>query len=116
MGKTHKATKPRPVFEPVRIDPAAAPAEVERIPLFYIGDQEYSIPAEIDARAALVAMRLIKDRGLEVAAAYMMEEAIGRDGLNALIGCDAVTGDQIREILHNVQRMYMGDLEGLLGN
>jgi hypothetical protein len=86
MGKAHNKTKPRPVFEPVRIDPAAAPAEAERIPLFYIGEVEYSIPAEMDARTGLVAIRLVRERGLEAAAAYMMEESIGRDALGALIG------------------------------
>lgn len=115
MGKTHNRTKPRPVFEPVRIDPAAAPEEMERIPLFYIGDQEYSIPAEMDARSALVAMRLIRTQGLEAAASYMMEEAIGRDAITALIRSNANNG-QIKEILSNVQRMYMGDLEEMLGN
>jgi hypothetical protein len=116
MGKAHNKTKPRPVFEPVRIDPAAAPAEVERIPLFFIGEVEYSIPAEMDARTGLVAIRLVRERGLEAAAAYMMEESIGRDALKALINCEAATSAQIREIMANVQRMYMGDLEEMLGN
>lgn len=116
MGTVHSKTKPRPVFEPVRIDPAAVPEEVERIPLFYIGDQEYSIPAEMDARAGLVALGLVRERGLEAAAAYMMEEAIGRDAIRALVNCEAATGEQIREIMTNVQRMYMGDLEKMLGN
>lgn len=116
MGKAHNKTKPRPVFEPVRIDPAAAPEEVERIPLFYIGDQEYSIPAEMDARAGLKAIRIVRSQGLEVAAAWMVEESIGRDAMTALINCEAATRAQIQEILDNVKKMYMGDLEELLGN
>lgn len=115
MGKPHNKTKPRPVFEPVRIDPAAVPDEAERIPLFFIGEQEYSIPAEMDARSALVAMRLIRSQGLEAAASYMMEEAIGRDAITALIRSPA-NNAQIKEILGNVQRMYQGDLEDMLGN
>lgn len=110
------AAKPRPTITPVRIDPEAKPREIERIPLFYIGEKEYTIPAELSPNDALIALRMARTRGTVIAQSWMAEKGIGEEGMDDLIACDAITREQVKEILDNVQKMYLGDLEEMSGN
>lgn len=106
----------RPTITPTRINPEAEPKKVERIPLFYIGDDEYTVPAELSPQDGLIALRMVRTRGSDAATSWMVEKALGEKGYDALIACESITREQVKEILGNLQRMYMGDLEAMTGN
>lgn len=97
-------------FEPIRI---AADDDVvdDRVPLFYIGDDEYTIPREIPPGAALQYLRQARESGHELATPALLIRVLGEDAYMALEQSKAVTEDQLEQIVKLIVDLALGQKE-----
>jgi hypothetical protein len=97
-------------FEPIHI---AADEDVpeERVPLFYIGDTEYSVPASIPAGAALEYLRVAREAGPEVGAGALLSRTLGDEAYQALERSRGLTDDQLNQIITIVLDLALGRAE-----
>jgi hypothetical protein len=97
-------------------DPFAETTEDDRIPLFSIDGQTYTIPARFDPIIALRALDMARRRGEEIMFSWLLEEALGEEGYQALLGCSSVTPSQLQALMEKVSDQVMGALEEPGGN
>lgn len=104
--------EPAPPAPPsiIRIDTSEPAPRRKMVPLFYIGDRQYNIPAEVSAREAHQAMTILADRGSNAANVWMMRTALGPDGYADLLACPQVGDEQMRQIEKVVTDMFLGAL------
>ncbi|MFG3170567.1 hypothetical protein [Streptomyces sp. NPDC048200] len=109
-AKPTPTTDPLAEFEPIRI---AGDDEVEedRVPLFYIGDTEYTIPREIPPGAALQYLRQARESGHELATPPLLIRVLGEDAYMALEQSKAVTEDQLERIVQLIVSLALGQKE-----
>lgn len=113
-----KAAAARPVitpdpldgFEPIRIA-ADDDVEEERVPLFYIGDDEYTIPKEIAPGVALQYLRQARESGHELATPPLLIRVLGEDAYMALEQSRAVTEEQLERIVKLIIDLALGQAE-----
>jgi hypothetical protein len=101
--------------EPVRIDSTAV-VEVEREPLFYIDDVEYTIPKTIPANITIRYLQDTYDRGQEYALAAAMREVLGAEAMEALADSESVTDEHMTQIMGIVEKKLMAQMRKSLGN
>lgn len=94
-------------FEPIRIAADDDVAE-ERVPLFYIGDTEYSIPKTISPGVALQFLREAREHGRELATAPLLIRVLGEDAYLALEESRALSEDQMEWIINKVLNLALG--------
>lgn len=94
-------------FEPLRI-PANDDVEEERVPLFYIGDDEYTIPKKIPPGVALQFLREAREHGRELATAPLLVRVLGEDAYMALEESKALDEDQMEWIINKVLDLALG--------
>lgn len=99
-----------PGFEPIRI-PANEDVPEERVPIFYIGDTEYTVPAAIPAGVALEYLRVSAAVGPDAASGVILTRVLGEDAYMALEQARGLTGDQLMQIVQLVVDRAMGSLE-----
>ena len=97
-------------FEPIRIA-ANDEIEEERVPLFYIGDDEYTIPKEIPPGVALQYLRQARESGHELATPPLLIRVLGEDAYMALEQSRAVTEDQLERIVKLIIDLALGQAE-----
>lgn len=97
-------------FEPIRI---AADDEVpeERVTLFFIGEEEYTIPKVVPPSLGLEFMRVASEVGQEIASTVILRRVLGDEAYFALERSRAVTGDQLERIVKVVVDMSLGRQE-----
>ena len=114
-----KRAAPKPVngtgsaregFEPVRIA-ADDEVEEERVPLFYIGDDEYTIPKHVPRGVALQYLRQAGELGHELATPPLLIRVLGEDAYMALEQSKAVTDDQLERIVQLIIDLALGEAE-----
>ncbi|SRR6266568_8615828 len=88
--------------EIIRIATGSRTASDERVPLFYIDDDEYTMLAHPRPSLLLEYMDVVRERGLDAAIALAASEMIGRKGWEALKSSDDVTDEQVAKILQIV--------------
>lgn len=94
-------------FEPIRIA-ANDETEEERVALFYIGDDEYTIPKIIPPGVALQFMREAREHGRDLATAPLLSRVLGEDAYLALEQSRALTEDQLEWIVEKVLDLGLG--------
>jgi hypothetical protein len=94
-------------FEPLRIA-ADDETEEERVPFFYIGDDEYTIPKVIPPGVALQFMREAREHGRELAAAPLLIRVLGEDAYQALEESKSLSDDQMEWIINKVLDLALG--------
>lgn len=99
-----------PDFEPIRIE-ADEDVVDERVPLFYIGDTEYTIPKEIPSGAALQYLRVAGERGEQFAAPILLTRVLGEDAYSALEESKGLTDKQLEQIIQLVVDLSLGRRE-----
>lgn len=101
-------------FEPIRI---AADEDVpeERVPLFYIGDTEYTIPKHIPKGVALQYLRHAAEVGHELATAPLLIRVLGEDAYSALEQSKGLEGDQLERIVNIIIKLALGEQENKEG-
>ena len=105
-------------FEPVRLTPVED--ETPRVPLFYIADQAYTIPAQVGVEVGLEALHISRTIGMtgapreEVEGAiydYIFEATLGPEGYAALRGFRGLRPEDFAKIAAIAYRMTLGALE-----
>lgn len=99
-----------PSFEPIRI-PANDEVPEERVPIFYIGEEEYTVPASIPAGVALEYLRISAAAGSDAAAGVILTRVLGEEAYTALEQARGLTGEQLMQIVQLVVDRAMGSLE-----
>lgn len=99
-----------PDFEPIRIA-ADDDIEEERVPLFFIGDAEYTIPKDVPVGAALEYLRVAKTRGQEVAVGALLTRVLGEEAYVALEQSRGLTQEQLDQIVDLVMDLALGRAE-----
>lgn len=85
--------------------------DTDRLPVFYLNGVEYSIPRRINMS---VGLRFIRNRskfGADVAITKLMEEMLGEEAYDALLGYDGVTDRDFEVITEILSKAAMGKLE-----
>jgi hypothetical protein len=114
--KKAAAARPAPVtdplagFEPIHI-PADDEVEDQRVPLFYVGEDEYTIPKEIPPGVALQYLRQARESGHELATPPLLIRVLGEDAYMALEQSRAVTEDQLERIVKLIIDLALGQKE-----
>jgi hypothetical protein len=113
-ARKRAAAKPAVVggldFEPIRIA-ADDDVEEERVPLFYIGDTEYTIPKHIPKGVALQYLRHASEGGHELATAPLLIRVLGEDAYMALEQSKALKDDELERIIDIIVRQALGTQE-----
>lgn len=117
-ARKRPATKP-PVggdleFEPIRIAANDEIAE-ERVPLFYIGDDEYTIPKTIPKGVALQYLRQASQVGHDLATAPLLIRVLGEDAYTALEESRGLSEEQLEKIVNIIVGQALGKQEGAGG-
>lgn len=99
-----------PDFEPIYID-ADEDAVEERVPLFYIGKTEYTIPKVIPPGAALEYLRHAGEQGQEVAVPPLLIRVLGEAAYLALEQSKALKEGQLERIVQLIIDLAMGRKE-----
>lgn len=94
-------------FEPLRI-PSNDDVVEERVPLFYIGDDEYTIPKLIPPGVALQFLREAREHGRDLATAPLLIRVLGEDAYTALEESKALDEDQMEWIVEKVLDLALG--------
>lgn len=97
-------------FEPIRI-PADADVVEDRVPLFYVGDDEYTIPRKIAPGVALQYLRQVRESGQELATPPLLIRVLGEDAYMALEQSKAVEEDQLERIVKLIIDLALGQTE-----
>jgi hypothetical protein len=97
--------------EPLRLS-STKPADFdEREPLFFIDDQEYTIPKRPRANLSLQFLEQVKTQGTDIAAAWLMEEMLGTEPYEALMDLDTLEPEQLTQITELCQKKVLGKAE-----
>jgi hypothetical protein len=124
-GKTTAAVSslhPPAGIEVLRITPRDGAAE--RVPLFYVGDTEFTMPAHPGANIALEYMEILAGSGDSADGAqkaeaqaytYLFRKMLGDDGYKALKDCDDLTMADLGQLISILVKHTMGALEAPKG-
>ena len=97
-------------FEPIHIA-ANEDVEEERVPLFYIGETEYTIPRKVPPGIGLTYLRHAAEIGHELASVPVLIEVLGEDAYRALEESKALEKEQLDEIVGIVVKRSLGKQE-----
>lgn len=86
-------------------------AEQEKVDLFTIDGQTYSIPAKPRANIALKYLRNVRVEGQDFAAGVMLEDLLGEEGYTALMEYDDLTMEDLNAIMMAAQKVLLGAIE-----
>jgi hypothetical protein len=81
-------------------------------PLFSIDGVEYSARTEFRPNEALWYMNLLVRKGFNFACDWALRTSLGREGHAALMSCEALSQQQMEEIVSAVLRPIVGALDG----
>lgn len=116
-GRSGQGTTPTQGYVPLRIDTTGPKVEEERIPLFYIDDEEFTGPARISAATALKALEVAYENSVPAAAFWCLIEAIGEDGYKALTerAAEYMEFEQAQDLMNKIKDMYFGQALDVAG-
>ena len=97
-------------FEPVRLT-SKSDTVGDRIVLFYVDEEEYSIPKHVGRNHGLRYLRTMRLQGEALAAQELLEALIGEDGYKALMECDDLEDEQLDKIMTRLRDMALGEVE-----
>lgn len=114
-GPEQDETGTRSRYTPPRIDTSKPPVEEARMPLFYLGEQEYTGPVHVSAATALEALEIAYEKGHAAAAYHCLIKCMGEDAYKDLVACPQLTFDEARTIASQVSAMYFGQAVSVAG-
>lgn len=103
-------------FKPIRLSTKAEAPEVDRVPLFYIDDEEFSMPREVPPVQSVRFLRDLKDGDLPTATAKAFDDLLGPRALNRLARCKALKPEELKQIMDIIAEKMMAANDLLLGN
>lgn len=90
-------------FSTKTVDP-----DIETIPMFYIDDIAYTVPANPRPTIGLRYLRDLRQVGQEVAVANLFEAMLGQEGYDALLGVDNLSTEELELLTAQVIRITFG--------
>lgn len=90
---------------------ANKPENDERIVLFKLDGEEYSIPKKPRANMALKYLRLTREHGERRAGAFLLEDLLGTENYEALMNYDDLTQEQLEHVMEIAQMHVLGEIE-----
>jgi hypothetical protein len=97
-------------FEPVRLT-SKPEVEDDRVVLFYVDDEAYSIPKKIGRNYGLRYLRTARKQGEALAAQELLETLIGEEGYEALMDCDGLEDEDLDRIMEQLRDGALGAVE-----
>lgn len=107
-------TTPLGAINGVVVDLDAEPAgtaPIGRVELFRLAGTVYTIPARVRVNIALKYLWLATKQGEAIADQYLLQEMLGIEGYQALMGYDDLKLDQLNRIMAAAQKTVLGSLE-----
>ncbi|MEU1309509.1 hypothetical protein ABZ419_11525 [Streptomyces cinnamoneus] len=83
----------------------------ERVPLFAIDDEVYTIPKVVPQGVALEFLRISREMGEAIAAQRLLERLLGADSYEALEQCPSLTDEAMQRIADMAQKIAFGSAE-----
>jgi hypothetical protein len=84
----------------------------ELLEVFSIDGKPYSIPSKPRRGLSLKYLKLARKEGTQAAVGWLLEEALGEEGYDALSDYDDLTNDQLQAVTRVVLTTTLGGLEG----
>ncbi|MFE7461670.1 hypothetical protein ACWFMI_23525 [Nocardiopsis terrae] len=91
---------------------STAEAEVEMVPLFTLDGQTYEIAKKYPASLSVGYLRQVKESGPEVGWAWLMEEVLGEDAMEALETHPSITDEHMDQIGQIIRHHALGATKG----
>lgn len=99
--------------EPVQLSSEAQEREPDLVHIFSVDSTPYYMDRNQDANVALTYLRLVRERGENVALSYMFEEVMGVEAYEALMNCKGLTPAQLGQVMLVVQTVLLGSKDQL---
>lgn len=115
MTEQTQTTDPWAGYAPFRYSPDAPAVEEERIPLFYMGEKEYTAPKRVSAPVALKAIQNAAVKGIPFATYRVVVDAIGEEAFQVLTDSHQVPYEEAQEMITRLGRLYFGQAMALAG-
>lgn len=115
MIEKSQSTDPWAGYTPFRYDPEAPALEEERMPLFYMGEKEYTAPKRVSAPTALKALENAARKGVAYATYRVVIDAIGEDAFQVLTDSHQVPYEEAQDMITQLGKVYFGQSMGLAG-
>lgn len=113
---TRAGQPPVKKWEPVRVVTNADAPILDREPLFYIDDEEFTIPKEVPPNISFAYIRDMRNGNAEQAMANVFDRLLGTEALDRLADCDSLTPEQSKEIMRVIEYKVMAAAEEMQGN
>ncbi len=94
--------------EPVKPEPDPE----THIELFSIDGRKYYMPRYVSPATTFAYLRDVRRSGTEYALGGLLEKLLGADGLDALANYDAMTAEQMKQLMDAVGSHVMGAIRG----
>jgi hypothetical protein len=95
----------------IRLDSKAPRPETKRVPLFYIDDTEYTVPAKPSPTVGLKYLRLLAREGEGQANEFLLRSLLGEKGYVALMNYTALTEEQFDQVMERAVSIATGPKE-----
>lgn len=87
-------------------------ADVEMVPLFTLDGDTYEIAKQYPASLSIGYLRRVKESGPEVAWAWLMEEVLGEEAMEALEKHPSITDEHMDQIGQIIRHHALGETKG----
>lgn len=84
---------------------------VERVEVFRLGGNIYTMPAQPRVNEALKYLRLVREHGEEHAASMLLEVMLGEEAYQALLSYDGLKPEHLQTIYTGVAEITLGVME-----
>lgn len=98
-------------IETIKLPSAKDPADVEMVDLFELDGDVYQIPKNPSAGVALEYLDIATSEGPEKATKWLLLEAIGEEGYDALRNHPNLPAETLEQIITAVKDHYLGGRE-----
>lgn len=110
-----QTTDPWAGYTPYRYAADAPAVEEERMPLFYIGDTEYTAPKRVSVSAALRCLEKAATNGVAAGTYAVLLEALGAETFQVLTDAKQVPYEEAQDMITRLSRLYFGQAMELAG-
>jgi hypothetical protein len=102
-------------YDPPRIVTTDAPADTERMPIFYVDDAAHTAPARVPAYVAVQAIKIGARQGPEAMTWHMVEKCLAPESIEVLETSEHITYEDAQRIFTQLGRLYYGQAQALAG-
>jgi hypothetical protein len=96
-------------YEPIEL--SSTPAEEERVGLFSIDGELYTIPKFVPQGVSLEFLRINRELGEAIAVQRLLERLLGPEAYEALEACPSLDDEQMQKIAEMAQKIAFGKAE-----